>query len=398
LTTWHKPFHFALFACIAVGCAPTDSHAADDAAIRAIVDKAVQPVMALHAVPGMAVAVTVDGKDMFFNYGVASKATAAPVTQDTLFELGSISTTFSATLTSYAQVQGKLSLADHPGEYMPQLAGSPIDQATLLHLATYTAGGLPLQFPDDVESDAQMPLYFRNWRADAAPGTQRRYSNPSIGLMGHLTALALKADFADTVEQLLFPQLGLKHSFIRVPHSAMPLYAWGHDDAGKPVRMSPGVLAAPTYGVKSSSADMIRYLQANIAQGARTPAMRRAIEGTHVGYYQVGDMVQGLGWEQYRSPVTLDHLLEGNSQRVIQYPNRVSAITPPQPAPPGTLFNKTGSTRGFGAYAAFVPDRRIGIVLLANKAYPIAARVTAAHAILEQLGAFTPAAPGAARR
>jgi beta-lactamase class C len=58
-------------------------------------------------------------------------------------------------------------------------------------------------------------------------------------------------------------------------------------------------------------------------------------------------------------------------------------------APRGTLFNKTGSTRGFGAYVVFVPDQRVGIVMLANKNYPIPARVEAAHAILEQI------APGA---
>jgi beta-lactamase class C len=50
------------------------------------------------------------------------------------------------------------------------------------------------------------------------------------------------------------------------------------------------------------------------------------------------------------------------------------------------LINKTGSTNGFAAYVAFVPARRLGIVLLTNKNFPIAARVRAAFEILTQLG------------
>lgn len=375
---------------------PAASHAAPDAAaIRAIVDEAVRPVLAQHELPGMAVAVTVDGQALFFNYGLASKAPAKPVTEHTLFELGSISKTFTATLASYAQVQGKLSFDDHPGQYLPALKGSALDRASLLELGAYTAAGLPLQVPETVRDDAGMLAWLRGWQPEAPPGTQRRYSNPSIGLFGRIAAIALDRDFADALDHELFPALGLRHSHVRVPAAAMPDYAWGYDQAGKPVRSGPGVFDAESYGVKASSADLIRFVQANIDPGQLPAPLRRAVEGTHVGYYQVGPMVQGLGWEQYRGPLSLQRLLEGNAPEMAMQAHPASRLAP-APAPAGTLFNKTGSTRGFGAYAAFIPERKIGIVMLANQVYPNAARVTAAHAILTRIGAM--AAPEASAR
>lgn len=370
---------------------PLALHAEEgDDAIAAAVDRAFRPLLEEHGVPGMAVGVTVDGRRHFFSYGVASKKSEAPVTKDTLFEIGSISKTFTATLASYAQVLGKLSLDDHPGEHMPELRGSPVDEASLLHLATYTAGGLPLQFPDVVASNAEAPAYFRQWRPSAAPGEQRRYSNPSIGLFGHLTARAMGGDFADLMETRLFPGLGLSHTYIRVPEAAMEDYAWGHNKAGKAVRVSPGAFDAEAYGVKTTAADMIRYLEANIRPETLQTEMRQAVEGTHVGYFKVGAMVQGLGWEQYPYPVTLEQLLAGNSRTMAMEPNAASRIEQPRRPAEATLFNKTGSTNGFGAYAAFVPAEKIGIVMLANRNIPIPARITAAHAVLEQLSADAP--------
>ncbi len=365
---------------------PLTSSAADDSAkIRAIVDAAIRPVMAEHKVPGMAVAVTVDGKTYFLNYGLASREKKTPVGEATLFELGSISKTFTATLGTYAQVLGKLSLDDHPGKYMPQLQGSPVDKASLLNLGTYTAGGLPLQFPDEVESQQQMLSYFQQWKPEAKPGAQRQYSNPSIGLFGHITALALKRDFADAMETQLFPQLGLKHSYIHVPAGAMANYAWGYNKENKAVRVNPGMFDAEAYGVKTTSADMMRFVQANIDASQLAEPLRRAVEATHAGHFDIGSMVQGLGWEQYPYPLTLDALQAGNSSNVIYDPNPAVQLTPPRTPSASTLFDKTGSTGGFGAYVAFVPQQKIGIVMLANKNYPIPARVKTAHAILSAL-------------
>ena len=96
-------------------------------------------------------------------------------------------------------------------------------------------------------------------------------------------------------------------------------------------------------------------------------------------------MTQDLVWEQYPWPVSLQTLLEGNSSAMIFNPTPVLKIDPPEAPRPDVWINKTGSTNGFGAYVAFVPVKRLGIVILANKSYPIDERVTAAYKILTAL-------------
>ncbi|TIU05842.1 MAG: class C beta-lactamase, partial [Mesorhizobium sp.] len=182
-------------AAVVLACAPgslSGARAADqDAKIRQLVDEAVKPVIAQYDIPGMAVAVSVNGERFFIDYGVAEKDTRAAVTRDTLFELGSISKTFTATLAAYAEVEGKLALGDKVGKYMPELQGSALGDVRLLDLATHTAGGFPLQLPDTVKTQKQLIAYYRQWKPQFAAATTRTYANPSIGLLGMATAKAM---------------------------------------------------------------------------------------------------------------------------------------------------------------------------------------------------------------
>ncbi|HEC55247.1 MAG TPA: beta-lactamase [Gammaproteobacteria bacterium] len=251
--------------------------------LRQVVDANVKPLMQQQGIAGLSVAVVNKGKVQYFNYGVADKASQQPVTQDTLFEIGSVSKTFTATLGGYAQASGKLKLSDIASEHLSALKGSAFDRISLLQLATYTPGGLPLQFPDAADSAATMLDYFQHWKPAYAPGAQRLYSNPSIGLFGYLSA-------------------------------------------------------------------------------------------------------QSLGWEYYPYPIKLQALIDGNSTPMAMEPHKAQWLTPAQSQPANVLYNKTGSTRGFGAYVAYVPSKDMGVVILANKNYPNAERVKIAHKILEALG------------
>lgn len=367
------------------GAFRADVRAENTDQLNSLVAEAIRPVMKEHDVPGLAIGITLQGKRRFFNFGIASKASGQKVSEDTLFEIGSISKTFTATLGAHAAVTGALSLDDKASKYLPALAGSAFDEITLLELATYTSGGLPLQFPGNVTDHDKMLGFLKSWRPLFPPGTRRQYSNPSIALFGYLAAESLGAPFDQLMEQKIFPAFGLKSSYINIPKDQMGRYAFGYSKSGKPVRVSPGVLDAEAYGVKTTSADFLRFLEGHMTGAGLDDSFRRAIRMTQGGYYKVGPMTQGLGWESYPASVSRDGLLAGNSLGMIFKPNKADKLDPPLPARSDALYNKTGSTNGFGAYALFIPARATGIVLLANKAYPIPARVAAAHQILTAL-------------
>jgi beta-lactamase class C len=354
-----------------------------DAAVRQAVDDAIKPVIEHYAIPGLAVAVTIDGKRYFIKYGLAAKEPQVAVTRDTLFELGSISKTFTATLATYAEVEGKLSLGDSVSAHMPELKGSALDNVRLLDLGTHTAGGFPLQLPDDVKDQTQLIAYYRNWKPQFVPGISRAYANPSVGLLGMATARAMGASFETLMEQRVFSGLGLRRTYVNVPAAEMKSYAWGYNRDGKPIRVSPAMIASEAYGVKSNAVDMIRFVEVNMGIGTVPAKLASAVKATHTGYFRSGELIQDLIWEQYPYPVELDKLVAGNNmnQKVIP----AAAIEPPMTPRDDVIINKTGSTNGFGAYVAYVPEKKLGIVILANKFYPNDARVKAAHQVLSRL-------------
>ena len=360
-------------------------HSFADDRIEAIVKAAIEPVMQQQQIPGVAVAITVNGKPHYFNYGVASKENGKAVTEDTLFEIGSVSKTFTATLAAYAQATGKLDLSDNASQVLPALRGSAFDSISVLQLGTYTPGGLPLQFPSDADHQDKMLGYFKQWKPTYAAGTHRQYSNPSIGLFGYLAAHSMGARFDDLMVKTLLPKLGLKHSYLKVPQDQMGLYAQGYNKDDKPVRVEPGALDSEAYGMKTSASDLLRYVEANMNPTSLEKPLQQAIATTHTGYYTVGEMSQGLGWEFYNYPVTLDTLLVGNSSQMAMEAHAVQPLNPPQSPRDNVLINKTGSTGGFGAYVAYIPAKDIGIVILANKNYPNPERIKIAHKILSAL-------------
>jgi beta-lactamase class C len=356
--------------------------ASDEARLRKAIDDALKPAIAKYGLPGVAVGLTIDGARHFVEYGSASPKAHVAVTRDTLFELGSISKTFTATLATLAEIEGKLSLYDTVGAHMPELKDHPIGNVRLLDLGTHTGGGFPLQLPAGVDTDAQLMNWYRAWAPKYAAGAMRTYANPSIALLGKVTARAMGQSFQSLAQGRLFPALGLKRTFIAVPKSEMPTYAWGTNGEGKAVRVSPSPISTEAYGVKSNAVDMVAFLEANMSPGRVPDPVARAVLATHTGYYRTGPFIQDLIWEQYLYPAKLDDMVEGNS--VSFKPVPATAIEPPMPPRADAILNKTGSTGGFGAYVVCIPAKKAGMVILANKGYPNPVRTRVAWQVLSQ--------------
>ncbi|MDR6711067.1 beta-lactamase class C [Pseudomonas hunanensis] len=373
--------------CLAVlglACSFASSQSlADD--LQRQVDAIIEPLMREHAVPGMAVAVFANGQPHYFTYGVANKAERQPVSRETVFEVGSLSKTYTATLAALASAEGKLDLDAPASRYQPALANAPLGRASVLEFGAYSADCLPLQFPDEVTTDAQALAFYQAWQPRTEHGTRRCYSNPSLGLFGDLAARAQQQPFAQLMSQSVLPQLGLKHTYLQVPAEAQSLYAQGYDAEDRPVRVNPGVFADEAYGIKTNIVDALHYVRLQLQPETLTPVQQRAIALTHTGYFKVGDMTQSLGWERYAYPVALDTLLKGNGASMVREPQVTTRLTPASPPQPAAWYNKTGATAGFGAYVAFIPSKGVGIALLANRNYPNEARVEAAYRILSGL-------------
>lgn len=398
----------AASACATTALAPSVAYSED---IEALLSMAYRPLMKEYDIPGLVVGLFFQGHRYFLELGTTARNGGIPCTRDTLFELGSISKCFTSTLSSLAHIRGAVDLNHPVGEIVHELQRSPISRATLLHLATYTGGGLPLQFPDHITTSRQGLAYLSAFSPSAPPGVIRCYSNPSIGLLGQAIAVAMGGDFSDVTERDLFPALGLENTFIRVPTGHKDRYAWGHDRTNSQVRVNPGVFDAQAYGVKSTARDMLTFLEAHFDPNHLTTTLQRAILETTTPRYQVGPMQQCMGWETYPWPLSVEALHTGNGPRTIfecvavqpltekfegkqdvtqgrdrAMPTKTTRALPNQATP--RLLNKTGSTFGFGAYVALVPHKEAALVMLANRNFQISARVTAAWQVLNRLNAL----------
>ena len=203
------------------------------------------------------------GEPHYFSYGLASKEDGRRVTPETLFEIGSVSKTFTATLAGYAPDRGQ----DAPRRpRQPALAGTA-GQPLRRHQPARPRDlyrRRRTQFPDSVQKDqAQIRDYYRQWQPTYAPGSQRLYSSPSIGLFGYLAARSWASRSNGSWSSKCSRHWASSRP-LDVPEAALAQYARAAARTTARYGSVPARWMPKATGVKTSAADLLRFVDANL--------------------------------------------------------------------------------------------------------------------------------------
>jgi CubicO group peptidase (beta-lactamase class C family) len=328
-----------------------------DMALAAFVGTAAEK----FAIPGVAVAVWADGTETYACHGVTSLEDPQPVDEHTLYSLGSISKTFTATAMMRLVAEGKVDLDAPVRRYIPELV-LPHEQwtseMTVLNLLNHTAGldwRLIVDTGDGDDALAQFVARLAGLEQLAAPGTRTSYSQAGYNLAGRIIEKATGLTFERDVETLVLEPLGLRDTLYGMDDiMARPAVAMGHnaDENGQYTiarQWKDNRANNPGGGVASSIADQLRWARFHLGDG-------RAPDGTQVlspeSLHQMrmptavlqsstlGDAI-GIGWflRDVGGIRTVGHGGSGNGQfaELLTVPERDFAIVVASNASPGGI-------------------------------------------------------------
>lgn len=315
---------------------------------RLEIEKAVSTFMSANSVPGMGAALVLDGEPVWSaGFGMADLEDSAPATSSTLFRLGSLSKPITATALLQLWEHGKLDLDAPVQKYCPAFPQKewPITSRELLghlggirHYNRDGKGDIP---EDSARHFASMEESLQIFAADplvAKPGTKFNYSTYGYTLLGCVLEGAASQKYMDFVRENIFKPASMAQTqaddfFTIIPHRTR----WYHKDKSEIVRNA-GVLDSsykiPGGGLISSADDMARFEAAMLADKlVKRPARdlmwtpQKTPDGKSTGY--------ALGW--------------GISDKFGIH-----------------IVAHTGGQQGTSTAFVLVPERRAGVIVLAN--------------------------------
>jgi beta-lactamase class C len=343
-------FLLTLFVPSPLWAAPKDAEVAD--IVTDVITKGMQ-----SGVGGAAVAVRVEGRTLFFNFGWANDATNHPVTSDSLFNLGSVSKVFDATLLSLLAKRGEVSLGDSVAMYIQELQeGGDVRGISLGQLVTFTSGfsvthDNPPWWPAVHYTLPEFLRHLKAWKIDEKHRRGKDYIYSHAGFM--LLHVALERMFGipytELLEQQLLRPLDLPSTTLplmgedstgNIPPALKARAVQGYSGGGKPIG-KPGDMQGyyhwPGTGQMFSSVrDMSRFLAAHLLELPLDPAVEQAMKLTH----------------QEVAPIESTH---GQAQAWEVHHRHLPIV------------DKNGGLNNTTSYIGLIPDKRLGIVILMNR-------------------------------
>ena len=287
-----------------------------------------------------------DGSRRVLTFGEAGEG-ARPLAASSVFEIGSITKSFTGVVLADMVRRGQVKLDDPVAKYLPAEVSVPSRngrQITLLDLATHMSG-LPrfptgYEPPDPANPYAQyaaehLHAFLSRYELEHDPGAKFEYSNLGMGLLGHALARAAGADSFQTLvaERVLRP-LSMSMTAYGRPAAIAPWMTRGHNQEGEVASYFDIAVLAGGGGLNSNVTDLMTYLEANI--GEPTSPLEHAMRDAHRGYQAPRPgMGVGLGWMMTKRGAL-------------------------------NLVGSRGGSAGYSTFIAFDPDTRAGVVVLAN--------------------------------
>ena len=186
-----------------------------DPSLAAHVDRIAAQVLEQTGVPSASVAVVQHGKLVYTHaYGLARLDPKTPATPDMRYSIGSISKQFTAAAILLLQEDGKLSLDDAVGKYIPGLTQG--DKVTIRQVLSHTSGYQDFWAEDYLMTPMRQPASAQQildtWAKkplDFEPGTKWQYSNTNFVIAGRIVETITGAPLMDLLTTRIFRPLGM---------------------------------------------------------------------------------------------------------------------------------------------------------------------------------------------
>lgn len=284
------------------------------------IDRLVQPYIDHSIVVGMVVGVIRGDDSIVRGYGRVARDEPAPPSGQTVYEIGSVTKTFTGLLLADAVAEGRLQL-DQPvaellpdGAAMPQHAAGPI---RLEHLATHTSGlpRMPDNFspadPRDPYADYgadELDAFLRGHSLSRGPGAEIEYSNLAYGLLGEILARQADQTYRQLIQSAIADPLEMDSTAVEPNESMRARLAPPYNaDLDEDRRWTFQAMAGAG-ALLSTADDMLRYARAHLdpPEGQLGAAIELAWE-VQQRPIKAQDFAMGLGWHVARDGATRWH-------------------------------------------------------------------------------------------